>query len=70
MERNPVSSSNIHSIGYDPHSETLEVAFINGTVYQYFNVPQQLFDTLMREPSKGRFLNSYIKNAYPFSRVG
>jgi len=69
MERNYVASSNIASIGYDEPSQTLEVEFLNGSVYQYYNVPQGLYEQLMQEGSKGRFLNTYIKNAYPYSRV-
>lgn len=70
MNRAPVASSNIASIGYDPGSETLEVGFTNGSIYQYFNVPSGLNEQFMAAPSKGQFLNTYIKNAYPFSRVG
>lgn len=70
MDRSAVGSSNISEIGYDPSSETLEVMFTNGSVYQYYNVGQALFDQMMQAPSKGQFLNTYIKNAYPYSRVG
>jgi KTSC domain len=70
MNRDYVASSNIVSIGYDEPSQTLEIEFSNGTVYQYFNVGMALFEQLMSAPSKGQFLNVYIKNAYPFSRVG
>ncbi|KAF1716824.1 KTSC domain-containing protein [Pseudoxanthomonas yeongjuensis] len=70
MERQSVASSNISSIGYDESSQTLEVEFYSGTVYQYFNVGADLYMQLMQSSSKGQFLNIYIKNAYPFSRVG
>lgn len=70
MNRDPVASSNLASIGYDDAAQTLEVEFMNGTVYQYYNVGVQLFEQLMQAPSKGQFLNVYIRNAYPFSRVG
>jgi hypothetical protein len=70
MERYNVASSNIRSIGYDPQTQTLEVEFLNGTVYQYFGVPQNIYDQMMREQSKGRFLNTYIRNQYAYSRVG
>lgn len=70
MLRDPVSSSNIASIGYDPGSETLEIEFTNGSICQYFNVPAGLHEQLMAAPSKGQFLNTYIRNAYPYSRVG
>jgi hypothetical protein len=70
MERYNVASSNVRSIGYDPASGTLEVEFVVGTIYQYYGVPQNIYDLLMHEASKGRFLNTYVKNQYPFSRVG
>ena len=70
MQRYSIASSNISSIGYDPQTSTLEVEFLNGTIYQYYGVPQNMYDQLMQQGSKGRFLNTYIKNAYGFSRVG
>ena len=70
MERYSVASSNIASIGYDETTQTLEVEFFNGTIYQYYNVPPNMNEQLMQASSKGRFLNTYIKNAYPYSRVG
>ena len=70
MVRYSVASSNIASIGYDAPSQTLEVEFLSGTIYQYFGVPENMYDELMQAGSKGRFLNTYIKNAYGYSRVG
>ncbi|MGA0565639.1 KTSC domain-containing protein [Ancylobacter sp. VNQ12] len=70
MDRQLVASTNIASIGYDEPSETLEVEFSDGTVYQYYNVGAALFEQLMQATSKGQFLNAYIRNAYPYSRVG
>jgi hypothetical protein len=70
MNRDAVASSHIASIGYDERAQTLEIEFTNGSVYQYYNVRATLFEQLMQAPSKGQFLHVYIKNAYPFSRVG
>ena len=70
MNRDQVGSSTIASIGYDESSETLEVEFASGAVYQYFNVGAALHEALMQAPSKGQFLHVNIKNAYPYSRVG
>lgn len=69
MDRQIVSSSNIVSVGYDSTSETLEVEFQNGSVYQYYNVSQSTYDELMAAPSKGKFLAYQIKNFFPYSRV-
>lgn len=70
MNRSPVASSTIVTIGYDEPSQTLEVEFKSGGVYQYYNVPQGLADELMQASSKGQFLHYQIKNAYPYSRIG
>jgi hypothetical protein len=70
MIREPVASTNVLSLGYDAASETLEVEFNSGAIYQYYNVSVALHEQLMVAPSKGQFINAYIKNAYPYSRVG
>lgn len=44
--------------------------FLKGAVYQYYGVPEQVYREIMSAPSKGRFLNTYIRDSYPFSRVG
>ena len=70
MNRSPVASSNVSSIGYDTVTETLEVEFLSGRVYQYYGVPDRLHEQIMHAASKGKFLNYYIKSSYPYSRVG
>ena len=70
MNREPVASSNIASLGYDEPSQTLEVEFTTGGIYQYYNVAQTIFDQLLQAGSKGQFLAYQIKNAHPYSRVG
>ena len=70
MERYEVLSSNVRSVGYDARTETLEVEFHGGHVYQYYGVPELVYEEMMRAPSKGRFLNFEIRNAYPHSRIG
>ena len=69
MQRTSVSSSNIASVGYDNQSSTLEIEFLNGSIYQYFDVPESVYNELMQAASLGSYLNSYIKGKYRFSRV-
>ncbi len=69
MERIPVDSSNINSIGYDQESMTLEVEFANGNIYQYFDVPPRVHENLMKADSKGKFLHSQIKGVYRYARM-
>jgi hypothetical protein len=70
MMRDAVGSSTVASMGYDEPSETLEVEFRNGTIYQYYNVSPGIWEQLQTAPSKGQFINAYLRNAYPYSRVG
>lgn len=69
MDRDLVESSTVLSVGYDQPSETLEVEFRNGGVYQYYNVPQAVYEQFMASDSKGKFLHVNVKNSYPCSRV-
>lgn len=69
MQRVNVSSSNISSIGYDPESQTLEIAFHDGSVYQYDGVPQSIYDGIMDASSHGQYLHQYIKGRYSYHKV-
>lgn len=53
MERQLVSSTNLHSVGYDQDSSTLEIEFHSGGIYQYINVPVHVYTGLMTSSSKG-----------------
>ena len=69
MNKHDVASSNVKAVGYDGHTQTLEVEFVSGRVYQYYGVPENMHGQFMQAPSKGEFFNAYIKNHYPYSRV-
>ena len=69
MDRTPVISSNIQAIGYDSDSQTLEVEFNHGSVYQYIGVPQGEHEGMMNADSKGKYLNANIKGRYPFVQI-
>ena len=69
MHREPVASSANSSVGYDPESETLEVEFTSGAVYEYYGVPRKVFRSLMAAPSKGQFLAKRIKDRYEFAKA-
>lgn len=69
MERVAVGSSNISSIGYDPDTETLEIEFLNGSIYQYYDLPEHIYDELMSAGSHGGYLASNIKGTYSYRQV-
>ena len=48
----------------------LEIEFLNGAVYQYYDVPQSIYDGLMAADSHGKFLASYVKKGgYRYAQV-
>lgn len=69
MERVPVDSSNIATIGYDVDSATLEIEFLRGGVYQYFDVPEQIYEDIMSADSAGKYLNTNVKGVYRYSKI-
>jgi hypothetical protein len=70
MNRTPVASSDLRSVGYDAGRCLLEIEFVSGTVYQYSAVPESVFNGLMTAASKGRYFNQVIrKGPYPYVRV-
>ena len=69
MYRTPVNSSNIKSIGYDKSTATLEVEFTSDNVYQYFNVPEYLYQQFLQASSYGQFLNDHISYNYRYQKV-
>lgn len=70
MNRTPVASSNLRSVGYDPDTRTLEVEFLNGGLYRYSGVPVSIHAGLMRASSKGSYFDANIKKAgYPCTKI-
>jgi hypothetical protein len=71
MDRRPVRSSNVASVGYDESSSTLEVEFHGGRVYRYFGVPEQHFVALTAGVgSVWKYLNRNVKGIYRYRQVG
>ena len=68
MQRVPVSSSNLISVGYEEETQTLEIEFKNGSVYQYSGVPLEEFNGFMNADSKGTYFHARIKH-YPCTKL-
>jgi hypothetical protein len=70
MNRTAVSSSNLASVGYDAAQRILEIEFLTGSIYQYFNVPQSVYAGLMAAESHGRYFDANIKKAgYSYKQI-
>ena len=69
MELQTVDSSMIQAVGYDAEQQMLEVVFNSGKVYQYFDVPQPVYDELMASDSKGSYMRSCVIDCYPYQQL-
>lgn len=70
MDYTPVTSSSLAEVGYEPRTRTLGVRFRNGGEYHYRHVPQDVYDGLLKAPSKGTYFDQHIKKAgFAFERV-
>jgi hypothetical protein len=68
MQREPVDSSTLASVGYDETQFLLELEFRSGELYQYFGPPNHIHRELMTAESKGRFFNQQIHDHFPYVR--
>lgn len=62
-------SKTVRFADYDAPRATMTVGFEGGSVYEYFAVPKGVFDQLCASPSPGRFINSQIKDRFPYRQV-
>lgn len=67
MQRKFVSSSDLLSVGFCDN--VLEIEFRSGGIYQYYNVPFQVYSELMSASSHGKFFHRHIKNFYRYRRI-
>jgi hypothetical protein len=62
IRRDPVDSSVIATMGYDPLAKLLDIEFKeSGDLYRYFDVPASEYQAFMEAPSKGIYFNTEFK---------
>lgn len=69
MDRLLVNSSNLVSVGYDAATQTLEVEFQSGNVYQYLHVPESVYQSLMTASSKGEYFHDNILKEFDYQEA-
>jgi hypothetical protein len=70
MQRQPVQSSALESIGYDAQTHTLELEFKEHSgVWQYFGFKPSTLKRFLKSESLGNFFVTKIKGKYKEKRV-
>ncbi len=62
-------SSVVAAIKYDARAARLRITFVSGKVYDYKNVPEDVYNAMRVASSKGMFLNTEIKGKYTYQKV-
>src|SRR5207247_1423708 len=69
MERVPLRSRAVASVGYDADTRALVVEFSSGRVYRFRDVPASVYDSLLRVPNKGVYVARSINGRYEYEDV-
>ncbi len=69
VERIPVASKALRSLGYDPQTRQLELEFASGHVYAYSGVPASVVDWLHRASNRSRYVQAHLAGRYGERRL-
>ncbi len=64
-----VDSTNLEAIKYDHNRRILHIKFRNGSEYEFSNLPQKVYEGLLKSDSKGSYFQQYIKGYYLYKRL-
>ena len=70
MKRHSIDSAEMVSVGYDKDSKILEIEFPGKRVYQYKNVPEDIYRNLIDSDDMiDRFFAEDIQYEYEYYRI-
>jgi len=69
VERQPVKSRILRSVGYDDSTKILEIEFQNGLVYQFLAVPPKTYADLMHSGEIGKYFSEKVRPRFQTKQV-
>jgi len=69
VTRHPVVSSQIKSVGYHYATNMMVIEFKNGSVYEYEDVPYDIYETLIESKSLGTYFHKRIRDEFNTIKV-
>lgn len=64
-----VDSSAINAVCFDSENNMLKIQFTSGSIYQYSDVAQDIFDSFLSADSKGSYFHQKIKHHYAYQQI-
>ncbi len=56
-------------IDFEYQSSVLKISFLDGSIYEYFDVPRNIYIKLVNADSQGRFARRHIYNSYSYRNI-
>jgi hypothetical protein len=69
LERQPVKSRILRSLGYDESTKILEIEFQTGLLYQYAGVPIKVYRELIRSEEIGKYFTDKVRNRFRTKQI-
>ena len=69
MNRFPLPSPMLRSVGYEAVTTTLEIEFSSGCIWRYFGVPERRYQSLMAADCPASYLEQHIKQVFRAEKV-
>lgn len=63
------NSSQVKAIRYFDDTKTLEVDFVTGKTYQYYEVPETIYEAALAAASIGKFINANVKSIFQYKQI-
>lgn len=60
MKRQPVRSTSLKAVGYDPETQTLEIEHRSGRIRRYAGVSEATYQGLLAAPNKALFVQQVL----------
>lgn len=64
-----IKSTNLKNAKYDTELKSLVVEFNNGAIYEYENVPWEIFTKFRMAESQGSFFSKNISRTYKYKKI-
>ena len=65
-----INSSNLSSAIYDTVNKLLTITFKNGSIYEYEDVPWEIFTKFRLSDSQGKYFSQNISKKYKYKKNG
>ncbi|MGA2105641.1 KTSC domain-containing protein [Methanoregula sp.] len=69
MERLPVKSCILRSVGYDDTMKNMEIEFHSGLVFQYSGVPSKVYSDLVSSTAVGKYFSEKVRNRFRAKQI-